>query len=49
VFSLLYGTTAASLYASAAKLNAQARATYGEAADTYYKAVHLDVVLKSDL
>jgi len=38
MFSVLYGQTAAALYAKAAGQNAQARQLYNAAADTYYKA-----------
>ena len=38
MFSVLYGQTAAALYAKAAGQNAQARQLYNASADTYYKA-----------
>ena len=38
MFALLYGKTAAGLYARAAGQNAKARQLYNASADTYYKA-----------
>ena len=38
MFAILYGKTAAGLYAQAAGQNAQARQLYNASADTYYKA-----------
>ena len=38
MFAILYGKTAAGLYARAAGQNAKARQLYNASADTYYKA-----------
>jgi len=38
MFQVLYGQTAAALYAKGAGQNAQARQLYNASADTYYKA-----------
>ena len=38
MFAILYGKTAAGLYAKAAGQNAKARQLYNSSADTYYKA-----------